>query len=140
MLRGPQTSRGSLWVRSGKPRSEHNESGFPLIADMERTFRHVADGNSGNGGALLNELTGDREQGSRHSEPKRPGSLEIDDELVFGRRLHRQIGGLLAAEDAIDVTGCTAILVDRIGAIRHQTTGSDVVAKGVNCRQAVLCG
>ena len=37
------------------------------------------------------------------------GSLEIDDKLIFCRLLHRQLGGLLAFEDAIDVDGCTPI-------------------------------
>ena len=31
------------------------------------------------------------------------GGLEIDRQLVLGRRLHRQIGRLLALEDAVDV-------------------------------------
>ena len=36
-------------------------------------------------------------------EAERLGGLEIDDQLVLGRRLHRQVGGLLALEDAIDI-------------------------------------
>jgi hypothetical protein len=36
-------------------------------------------------------------------EAERFGGLEVDHELVFGRRLHRQFGHLLALEDAIDV-------------------------------------
>ena len=31
------------------------------------------------------------------------GGLEVDDQVELGRRLHRQVGGLLALEDAIDV-------------------------------------
>ena len=31
-------------VKTGKPQSEHNESGLPPIADMERTLREVAVG------------------------------------------------------------------------------------------------
>ena len=32
------------------------------------------------------------------------GGLVIDDKLELGRRLHRQVGRLLALEDAIDVS------------------------------------
>ena len=41
----------------------------------------------------------------RHFEAERLGSLEIDYKLVLGRRLYRQVGRLLALEDAIDVAG-----------------------------------
>jgi hypothetical protein len=37
--------------------------------------------------------------------------FEIDRQLVFDRRLHRQVGRLLALEDAIDVTGRSTILI-----------------------------
>jgi hypothetical protein len=37
-------------------------------------------------------------------EAERFGSLEIDDQLVLCRRLHREIRGLLAFKDAIDVS------------------------------------
>ena len=40
--------------------------------------------------------------------------LEVDDQLVLGRRLHRQVGGLLALEDAIDIAGGAPEWVDRI--------------------------
>jgi hypothetical protein len=39
-------------------------------------------------------------------EAERPGGLEVDHQLVLGRHLHGQVSGLLALEDAIDVTGC----------------------------------
>ena len=39
----------------------------------------------------------------RHVEAERLGGLEIDHCLEFGRRLHRQVGRLLAYEDAINV-------------------------------------
>jgi hypothetical protein len=42
------------------------------------------------------------EKRGRHSQAERFGGLEVDDQLVFGRRLHWQFGRLLAFEDAID--------------------------------------
>ena len=51
--------------------------------------------------------------------------------------LHRQVGGLLALEDAVDVAGRTPVLVDEIGSIGDQAAGRDVVAVGVDRRQLV---
>jgi len=55
------------------------------------------------GSPLFDDLVGAREHGGRHIEPQRFGSFEVDDQLVLHGRLHRQIGRLLALEDAIDV-------------------------------------
>ena len=48
-------------------------------------------------------------------EAERLGGLEVDDQLVLGRRLHRQVGRLLALEDAVDVAGRLPVLVDKSG-------------------------
>jgi hypothetical protein len=40
---------------------------------------------------------------ARALEAERLGGLEVNDPLVLGRRLHRQVGWSLALEDAIDV-------------------------------------
>ena len=57
----------------------------------------------------------------RTREAERLGGLEIDRKLVLGRRLHRQVGRLLALEDTIDVAGRAAKLVDEIRSIRDQS-------------------
>src|SRR5262252_7423462 len=41
--------------------------------------------------------------GTRDFDAERLSSLEVDHQLVFGRRLYRQVGRLLAFEDAVDV-------------------------------------
>ena len=46
-------------------------------------------------------------------EAERLGGLEVDDQFEFGRRLHRQVGRLLALEDAVDVAGGAPVLVGR---------------------------
>ena len=46
------------------------------------------------------------------SRPSALAVLRLIDELVLGRRLHRQVGRLLALEDAVDVAGRTPVLVD----------------------------
>src|SRR5881296_3175170 len=52
----------------------------------------------------FNHLVGAREQRGRDFKAERSCGLEVDHQLVLGRRLHRQVGWFLALEDAIDVT------------------------------------
>ena len=65
-------------------------------------------------------------------EAKRLRGLEIDDQLVLGRRLHRQVGRLLALEDAIDVAGRAAELVHEIIPVGDQATAGDEVASVID--------
>ena len=58
-------------------------------------------------------------------EAERLGGLEVDDQLELGRRLHRQVGRLLALEDAVDVAGRAPVLVDKIRPIGDQAAGGD---------------
>jgi hypothetical protein len=68
---------------------------------------------------LFDDLVGEGEQRGRHVKTERFGGLEIDHRFVLGRRLHRQVGRLLALEDAIDIVGRAAVLIDQVS---NQTT------------------
>src|SRR6516164_1845990 len=56
----------------------------------------------------------------RYLEAKRLRCLEIYHQLVFGRRLHRQVGRLLTLEDAIDVIGRTSPIIESVKSVRQQ--------------------
>src|SRR6266481_2635555 len=54
---------------------------------------------------LFDHLVGAGEQQRRHVEADRLGGLEIYSQLELDRQLDRQVGGFLAAKNAIDVVG-----------------------------------
>src|SRR5262249_59831091 len=80
----------------------------------------------------VDHLVGEREQLVGYFEAERLSGLEIDDELVLGRRLHRQVGWLLTLQNTIDVGGCAPERVDCIRSIGDQSAASGVIAYGVD--------
>src|SRR5262249_54873300 len=60
---------------------------------------------------LFDQLVGAAAQRERHSQAERLGGLQVDDQLDLRGLLHRQVGGLLALEDA---TGVDAGQVGRV--------------------------
>src|SRR5262245_34788432 len=70
--------------------------------------------------ALFDHRVGAGEERWWHVKTERLSCFQIDHQLVLGRRLHRQVGGLLALEDAVDVAGGAADLVRKIGPIGDQ--------------------
>src|SRR6516165_32656 len=68
--------------------------------------------------ALLDQLIGARPQRGGQVETERLRCFYVDHQLVFGRLLNRKVGWLLALENAIDVRGRAAVLVDLIRSVR----------------------
>jgi hypothetical protein len=58
----------------------------------------------------LDHRVGARKQGRRHLNAEGLGGPQVNDQLVFGRCLHRQVGRLLAFEYAVDIAGRGPIL------------------------------
>jgi hypothetical protein len=56
-------------------------------------------------GLLLDHLVGAQQNRLRHRQAKGLGGLEVDGYLKFCRKLHWEIAWLLAAQDAIGISG-----------------------------------
>ena len=85
----------------------------------------------------FDHLIGSCEQRRRHCETKRLRGLEIDRQFVFGRCLHRQVGRLLAFEDAVDIARRSPKLIGRIRPVGDQAATGDEEAERVDRGQSV---
>jgi hypothetical protein len=86
---------------------------------------------------LFNDLIGGGEQIGRHRQAERLGGFEVEHRFVLGRRLHRQVGRLGAAEYAIYVAGCVPALFDLIRSVGDQAAAGSEVTVGVDRGQSV---
>src|SRR5262249_59108055 len=101
----------------------------PIRCCFDQTAVWHSDAARGPSTPSFDHLVGTREQAIRHREAERLRHLEIYDQLVLGRRLHRQVGWLLALEDAIDVASCSAAKVEVIRTIGDQAACGQEQAK-----------
>src|SRR5947209_15435178 len=73
----------------------------------------------------------------RHVEAERLGSSQVDDQLEFGRRLDRQVGGPSTAQDAVDVVGRLSVVLRNLDAVADQPALGDELAKRIDDGQAM---
>src|SRR5215813_7213222 len=85
----------------------------------------------------FNDLVGAERKCRRNVQSEHPSGLEIDDQLVLGRRLNREFAWLLASQNAIDVGRRPSPLIDLIGPVGHQSALGYVISKRIDCRQAM---
>src|SRR5215471_19081330 len=82
----------------------------------------------------FDHLVGTSEQGRRHFEAERPRSLEIGKQLNFCDLLDRQVGRLLALEDAASVRSRHPVRIQSTASVAHKAAGQREVATLVDCR------
>src|SRR5262245_31299875 len=75
------------------------------------------------------------QQTGRHTQTKGLRSFEVNGCFELCRRLHRQFGGLVAAQDAIDIECCQPKQSVLIGPVRHKTASRNEKMGGIHSRQ-----
>src|SRR5262245_46669423 len=78
-------------------------SALPPIADMCSALAHVCFGPKADIAALFDHLVGGDHKPWRNRDAERFRRSKVDDCSEFGRRLYREIGGLVAAQDTINI-------------------------------------
>ena len=63
--------------------------------------------------ASLDHLVGGHEQARRHGQAERLRRFQVEGCLELGRCLHRKVGGIGAAQDAVDIIRRVPVLATR---------------------------
>src|SRR5262249_17025044 len=71
--------------------------------------------------ALLDHLISAQQNRQWHLKTERGGGLSVHDHLELGRKLHREIARLLAAQNAIDIGGGATKVVYPVDSVGEQT-------------------
>src|SRR5262245_48928461 len=93
----------------------------------------------GRKGSLFDHLVSGHEQTGRHGPAESLCRLDIENSLKLGRRLHRKIGRLRAAQDAVHIFRRLPKLVNPFHPVGHEATCGDKEAVRIDGRQAMLC-
>src|SRR5262245_60277641 len=88
-------------------------------------------------GLLFDHFVCTRKQRRRHGKTECFGGLNIDHQFEPGRRLHRQVGWLLALEDAIDIASGASVVIEPVGPVRDEAASGDKSTVRVHCRELI---
>jgi hypothetical protein len=69
---------------------------------------------------LFNYLIGTHQERLGNLQADRLGGLEIDDQIEFGWLQYRQVGGLLALEDAANINAGLTVAIGKQSPVAHQ--------------------
>src|SRR5215510_6697312 len=86
--------------------------------------------------ASFDHLVGADQERLRDFEAERLGSGQVNDEIVPGGLLDRQVFGLGAAQELVDVVGHAPEQGQKVWSIGHQASSLDISASVVGCWQA----
>src|SRR6516165_124787 len=104
----------------------------PVPGDSSKTPAWHVDAARGPSTPSLDHLVGAAEQRQRDCKAEDLGGDQIDDQLDFYRLLDRQVGWLLALEEAANIDATQAIGIDIARPVAHQPPGVGEFARGVD--------
>src|SRR5262245_42565673 len=134
--RAERLGQGSFGSKSGKARSEHIPSGLPPRADIVDALKHFRQEPTCAPQRILYSICSSaisrRLNGTSMSSART--AFRLMARPYFRRRLHRQVPGFSALENAIDVNCRLPELFNEVDGISHQAAFPDVGDVRVNRR------